>query len=233
MTREQLDRDMHHLQDEVLFLGSMVEQAVLDSIDALRQRNIEAARKIYLGDNDINQKRYAIESATMAIIATQQPMAHDLRFTAAVLEIITELERIGDYAKGIANITRRLENVDIPIPMREINQMCDQGISMLHRALSAFVDEDVVLARAIPLEDDIADDLYNKIYRKLIADMIAEPEEIDHYSLLLWVAHNLERLADRVSNICERIVFMATGELKELASNDAKEWEELGLDAVN
>ncbi len=220
MTRETLDRQIHHIQDEVLLLGSMVEQAMLKSVDALKRRDLKASRTLYEEDALINEKRFAIENAILILIATQQPMARDLRSLAAMLEVITELERMGDYAKGIGKVNIRLGDHTIPIPYREIDLMADLAVSMLHRSLSAFINEDAGQASAIPLEDDKVDDLYNHVTRGLVNAMIANPENIDAANLLIWVAHNLERMADRVTNICERTVFIATGELLELESND-------------
>jgi len=220
MPRETLDREIHHLQDEVLLLGSMVEQAMSASVEALRKRDLESSRRIYRDDRLINEKRFAIENAILVLIATQQPMAHDLRFLAAILEVITELERMGDYAKGIAKINSLLGDDANLSTIRDISRMSEISVSMLHRALGAFVAEDDMLARAIPVEDDLVDDLYNQIYRSLVSSMIADPATIDHANYLLWAAHNLERMADRVTNICERTVFIATGELMELSSSD-------------
>jgi phosphate transport system protein len=225
MPRETLDRQIHQLQDEILLLGSMVEQANLGAMDALKRRDARTARRVLGEDTKINDKRYAIENAIVIAMATQQPMAHDLRTLAAFLEISTELERMGDYAKGIAKVVLRLGDVDIPIPMRELEQMVELGVGMLHRALSAFINEDSGVASQIPLEDDQVDELYNRVHRIVVNSMIANPEIIDHANLLLWVAHNLERLADRVTNICERTVFVTTGELLEFESDDNEEAE--------
>jgi phosphate transport system protein len=226
MPRATLDREINHLQDEVLLLGSMVGQAVHDSVDCLRRRDKATARVIYNGDRYINEKRFAIENAILVLIATQQPMAHDLRFLTSILEVNTELERIGDYAKGIAKVNILMPDEDEVLPIRELSRMADIGTSMLHRALSAFVNEDSDLARTIPAEDDEVDDLYNQVYRILISSMIADPTTIDHASYILWVAHNLERTADRVTNICERTVFIATGEMMEMSSSDDEERED-------
>ncbi|MCA1954491.1 MAG: phosphate signaling complex protein PhoU [Anaerolinea sp.] len=220
MTRQTLERQIHHIQDEVLLLGSMIEQAMLKAVSSLKCRDIAEARRIYHADQLINEKRYAIENAILILIATQQPMAHDLRILAAMLEVITELERMGDYAKGIARVTIRLENIEIPIPTQEFDRMAELSVSMLHRALSAFVTENPNLAAAIPAEDDEVDELYNRVYLNVVNAMIANPQIIDHANLLLWVAHNLERMADRVTNICERTVFIATGEVLEIDQSD-------------
>jgi phosphate transport system protein len=225
MPRQTLDREIHHLQDEVLLLGSMVEQAMLNAVDALKRRDLDAARRIYSDDELINEKRYAIENRVLILFATQQPIAHDLRLLAAILEVITELERMGDYAKGIAKINLLIGSDDTPLPGREISRMADLAVGMLHRALSAFINEDVSMAYRIPQEDDLVDDLYNQIYRKMVAAMIANPEIIDHANYMMWVVHNVERMADRVTNICERTIFIATGELLEI-SPSYDEWEE-------
>jgi phosphate transport system protein len=177
----------------------MVEQAMLSAIDSLRQRDSEAAARIYESDQQINDKRFAIENAILILIATQQPMAHDLRLLAAILEIITELERMGDYAKGIAKVTIRLKDAEIDIPNRDLERMANLAVGMLHRALGAFVNEDPNEASAIPAEDDAVDNLYNQIYHGLVESMIANPATIDQANLLMWVTHNLERMADRVT----------------------------------
>ena len=225
MPRETLDRQIHHLQEEVLLLGSMDERAMLDAVDALKRRDLATARRIYSEDHLINEKRYAIENAILILIATQQPMARDLRLMAAILEVITELERMGDYAKGIAKVTMRLGNSQISLGMREFTTMTDLAVSMLHRALGAFVAENPQEAYEIPKDDDQVDNLYNEVYRTLVSAMIADPKIIDEANLLMWVAHNIERLADRVTNICERTVFIATGELMEMDTDDEEETE--------
>jgi len=225
MPRETLDHQIHQLQDEILLIGSMVEQAMIDSIDALRRRDINDSKKVYHTDYLINEKRFAIENGILILIATQQPIAHDLRLLTAMLEVTTELERMGDYAKGIAKINIKLAGSDINLPMVEIDRMAELGISMLHRSLTAFIDENPNQASLIPLEDDEVDSLYVQIYNKVVKDMIANPQEIDSSNLILWIAHNLERMADRVTNICERTVFIATGELLELDSTDDEDSE--------
>lgn len=220
MSRFTLDQEIRLVQDEMLLLGSLAEQAILNSVDALRRQDVAAARTIALEDKKINDKHFAIENHILIIFATQSPLARDLRLLAAMMEIITELERIGDYAKGIARVAIRLADEDIPVPIQEISTMADKATSMLHRALGAFISEDVTAAYAIPKEDDEVDDLYLTVYRKIVQNMIKHPESIDHTNQILWVIHNLERTADRVTNICERIVFIVSGELLELDSSD-------------
>jgi len=223
MTRVTFERELRQLQDELMNLGNMVGQAVMGSVDALKNRNLEASRQIYLADNLINEKRYQIEHECLTIIATQQPMARDLRLLAAILEIITELERIGDYAKGICKINYLLGSQPLVKPLIDIPRMAEIGLDMLHRALVAFVALDSETARSIPQEDELVDNLYNTVYAGLLEIMITDPTKIDWANYLVWVAHNLERLADRVTNICERTVFVVTGEMLEFDQSDLKQ----------
>ncbi len=216
MIRKAFEQELQELKDEILVLGSMVEQAVLASIEALKKRDLEAARRIFDGDQEINQKRFEIENRCMIAIATQQPMARDLRLLASILEITTELERMGDYAKGIATINIRMGDQPLLKPLIDLPRMAEKACDMLHRALIAFVNEDAEVARSIPPEDDEVDNLYLQIYRELITFILQDPKNIERANMLLWAAHNIERMADRVTNICERTIFVATGEMKEL-----------------
>ena len=226
MVRKTFETEIQQVKDNVLILGSMVEQALLDSVDALKRRDIKAAEKIFTEDKEINRKRFEIENQLMVLIATQQPMARDLRILASTLEVISELERMGDYAKGIANINIRMGDIPLLKPLIDVPRMANKGVDMLHRALTAFVNEDVETAKALPVEDDEVDALYNQIYRELMTFVIADPKTIERANWLLWVAHNLERFADRVTNICERTIFIATGELYEIKSSDDEFWRQ-------
>jgi phosphate transport system protein len=225
MIRKTFEHEIQHVKDEVLLLGSMVEHAIIGSVEALKKRDIKAAEKIIAEDREINKKRFAIENQLMILIATQQPMAHDLRLLASTMEIISELERMGDYAKGIANINVRMGEEKLLKPLIDIPRMAQKGADMLHRALTAFVNEDVEAAKAIPLEDDEVDALYNQIYRELMMFIIQDPKSIERANWLLWVGHNLERVADRVTNICERTIFIATGEMGEIKATDDEFWK--------
>ena len=208
--RETFDRALQKLLDQVLVLGSMVEQAVQSALTALKQRDINTSRQIYAADLRVNEKRYQIETETIALIATQQPMARDVRFL-----------RIVYYAKGISKIKLLIDDETIaPDILADLQRMADLGLGMLRRSLDAFVAQDAATARQIPLEDDQVDHLYNKIYRSLMDEMACTPASIDRANHLMWAAHNLERMADRVTNICERIVYVATGEMKELDTSD-------------
>lgn len=224
MTREALDQKIKDIENEILLLCSMVEKATLRSIDALKKRDVITAEKIYIEDAEINEKRFAIENAILILIATQQPMARDLRLLAAMLEVAGELERMGDYAKGIAKVTKNLGDSPIAVPEKEIDQMGALAVGMLHKAITAFVEEDYKKAAVLPDEDDAVDALYKIIYLDIIKKIGQNPSEVDQVILLVWVAHNLERLADRVVNICERTVFIATGELLELDSDEGEDY---------
>jgi len=225
MIRKTFENELQQVKDEILVLGSMVEQAILGSVAALKKRDIPAAEKILAADKEINKKRFEIENQLMILIATQQPMAHDLRLLASSMEIISELERMGDYAKGIANINIRMGDEPLLKPLIDIPRMAQKDVDMLHRALTAFIDEDLATANAIPVEDDEVDALYNQVYRELMTYVISDPKTIERANWLLWVAHNLERVADRVTNICERTVFIATGDMSEIKNSDDEFWK--------
>jgi phosphate transport system protein len=220
MPRETLDREIRQLQDDILILGSLVEKNIVDAMIGLKTRNTKLSREVFQADQKVNQKRFNIESNTLLVIATQQPMAHDLRLLAAILEIAGELERIGDYAKGNAKINTLLEDTLLQAPILELEAMSDLAVSMLHRSITAFIKEDEKAAREIPEEDDKVDKMYERINRQLVELMIQNPSFIDHANYYMWAAHNLERTADRVSNICERTIFVVTGELLEVSTND-------------
>ena len=225
MLRKTFENEIQQLKEDVLQLGSMVEQAILDSVEALKKRDVKASEKVFQEDQQINQKRFDIENKLMVLIATQQPMARDLRLLASTMEIISELERMGDYAKGIANINIRMGDAPLLKPLIDVPRMAQIGADMLRRALIAFVNEDVEMAKSIPIQDDEVDALYNQVYHELMMFTIQDPKSIERANWLLWVAHNLERVADRVTNICERTVFIVTGEMKEIKSTDDEFWK--------
>ena len=227
MPREAFERELQRLEDEVLVLSSLVEEAITRSVKVLKGRDLVGAHRVIDNDLAINKKRFDIEADCMVAIATQQPMASDLRILAAMLHIITELERIGDYAKGVARISLMIGEEPLLKPLIDIPRMALQARSMLHQSLQAFVKRDVDLARAIPGQDDEIDALYNQVYRELMTYVMSDPRHIEQVNYLLWAAHNLERSADRVTNICERVVFAVTGELVELNSDTA------GLESIN
>ena len=218
--RETLDRKIEDHFKVITDLGSIVEQAILGSVDALHHGDMELAREIYNNDQIINKKRYELEASALITVATQQPMAIDLRILASILDIAGELERIGDYAKGIARIAMRLGDQTPLQQMVHLQKMAELTADMLHRAIGAFVELDEKTALSIPKEDDQIDILYNNVYQELLDLMINDRDNIDRATFHLWVAHNLERGADRVTNICERTVFTTSGELIEFDRSD-------------
>ena len=218
--RKTLDRKIDDHLKAIIDLGGQVENAILGSVDALQHRNLDTAREIYSNDKTINKKRYEIEAQALITVATQQPMAQDLRILASILDIAGELERIGDYAKGIARIAMRLGD-QTPLPqLVQISEMAKMTADMLNRAIKAFVELDQESAQIIPREDDQIDGLYNNVYQELLELMINDRDNIDRATFHLWVAHNLERAADRVTNICERTVFTTSGKLIEFDRSD-------------
>jgi phosphate transport system protein len=220
MTRHMFDQELDRLQDEVLAMGSLVEEALVRSVETLKQRDFVGSRRLIADDQAINQQRYAIEEEAMTLIATQQPMAGDMRLLAAILEIVTELERMGDYAKGIARINLMIGEEPLIKPLIDLPAMAHTAREMLHAALVAFVQRDVESARAIPKRDEEVDGLYNQVYRELISYILEDPQLIEQANKLMWAAHNLERTADRVINLCERVIYAVTGELVELGAGD-------------
>ena len=221
--RETLDRAIDDLLAQVVNQSLMVEKSLNEAVGALKSQDIAQAKLIYDADRQINKMHFDIEESVITLIATQQPMARDLRLLTAILEVTTELERKGEYAKGIARITVRIGQKELLPPIRHILPMTEVCVDLLHRAVQAFVERDAETARSIPKEDDQVDDFFNTIYRELMDQMIANPGSVDQANHLLWVAHNLERVADRVVNVCERIVFVVTGELLEMDRTD-DEW---------
>jgi phosphate transport system protein len=202
----------------------MVEEALIESVKILERRDHKAAKLLRKADHIINTKRFEIEADTLTLIATQQPMAGDMRILAAVLEIATDLERMGDYAKGIAKVSLKIGDEPLVKPLIDIPLMAQTATRMLRQALDAFSRGDAELAHSIPDQDDKVDALYNQIYRELLTHILSDPSIIDQANNLLWVAHNLERTADRVTNICERTIYMVTGEIVEIDSKGVSEY---------
>lgn len=219
MSRKTFRQEMQEIKDDILLLSSMVEEAVMNSVLALKNNDVEFARQIHLNDIFINRKRFEIEYSIMVLIATQQPIAHDLRWLAGCLDICTELERMGDYAKGIAAINIRSGGLSLPHLLREIYSMAEKAVDMLHRAMTTFADEDLQTAQAIIQEDDVIDECYTKLYNESIHTVLSEPRNIERANYVIWAAHNLERLGDRVTNLCERVVYIVTGRRPELDSS--------------
>jgi len=220
MTRKLFEQSLVELQENILALGDMVVEALGHSVDLLQQRDLEGSRVLIENDRIVDEKRYAIEAATLTLIATQQPMAGDMRALAAALFIANELERIGDYAKGIARVNVRIGPGPLMKPLVDIPRMAAKGQEMLRRALEAFAQRDGDLARAIIPEDDTVDALYDQVYAELMTLVFEDMSKIRQANLLLMAAHHLERAADRATNICERVIYIVTGQLLDTG------WEE-------
>ncbi len=216
MTRALFEKKLREMQDDILIMSSMVEKAIQRSVESLRNRDVVQSNSVVHDDIAINAKRYEIEEKCIHTIALQQPMAADLRVLVAILFIATELERMADHAEGIARINLMLGDEPLPRPLGEIGEMAEKAGDMLRRSLTAFVDRDDQAARLICDEDDQIDTLYDASYAALIQEMIRTPADVQRITYLIWTAHNLERIADRVTNICERVIFMVTGKLEEI-----------------
>jgi len=216
MTRVEFDKHLRELKDELLEMGSMVEKAIARAVEALKKRDTEMARQIVEDDAKINRKRFDIEEKCVELIATQQPLARDLRQLVSILYMTVDLERMGDHAEGIARINIRMGDEPLLKPLIDIPRMAQLGIDMTHRALQAFIDLDVEGARAVSASDDEVDALYDQVYRELLIYMIQDPRTIQRATYLLWIAHDLERIADRATNIAERVVFTVTGKMDEI-----------------
>ena len=216
MTRRAFDRQLTQIQKDMFALASMVDRAIERSMQALLNRDMVLAREVIEEDIKLNEKRYAIEEKCLELIAMQQPLAGDLRTIVAVLHVTVDLERMGDHAEGIAKVATMIEEDDDIEPSEDISRMADIGRQMLADSLKAFEDHDAEKARITCDVDDQVDALYERVYQELIGHVIKHPEEIEHATHLTWVAHNLERIADRVTNICERVVYLVEGKIEEL-----------------
>jgi len=214
--RTAFHKRLREIQDDILAMGSMVEKAISRSIESLKNRDLDMAHQIIIDDLRINEKRFNIEEKCIQLIATQQPMASDLRTIICVLNIISELERIGDHAEGIAKIVVMIGDEPPLKPLIDLPRMAEKTKEMLRRSLNAFINRDAEVAKQISAEDDEVDSLYDQVFRELLTFMMEDPKTITRATRLIWVAHNLERSADRVTNICERVVFVVTGKMEEI-----------------
>ena len=216
MPREDLDQQLGILQQDISVLAGVVGKAVLRSVDALKRRDLEDSRQIVAEDDYIDQKRFEIEERCMDLIATQQPMARDLRTIIALLHIVVELERMGDYAEGISKISLMMGDAPTLKPLIDIPRMADKATVMLRDSIDALINRDLVKAEHVCRSDDEVDELYDQVYRELLLFMIQDPKTIERATHLLWVAHDVERIADRATNIAERVIFLVTGKLVEI-----------------
>ena len=197
-------------------LGAFVEKAIHRSVDALKRRDLQASREVILEDDYIDQKRFEIQERCVDLIATQQPMARDLRAIVALLHIVVELERMGDYAEGIGKISLAMGDAPPLKPLIDIPRMAEKATQMLRDSLDSFVNRDIVKAYQVCDADDEVDQLYDQVYRELLLFMIQDPQTIQRATYLLWVSHDLERIADRATNIAEQAIFLVTGKQVEI-----------------
>lgn len=216
MTRAAYEAQIRDLRDHVVSMASMVDKAIARSIEALQNQDVALARQVRKDDKLINAARWAGEENALLIIATQGPMAGDLRLISAALQIFTDLERMADHAAGVAKIVVETADEALLKPLVDIPRMSVVAREMLSSSITAFVDQDAALARQIAIRDDEVDDLYDQIYRELLTYMMSDPSTINRATHLLWAAHNIERIGDRVTNICERVIFTVTGEIEEM-----------------
>ena len=215
MLRIDLDRQLGQLQQEVISLAEIVDKATMRSVEALKQRDLTESQQLVQEDDYIDQKRYEIEDRCVDLIATQQPMAGDLRAIIALLHITVELERIGDYAEGIAKISLLMGDEPPLKPLIDIPRMAEKATNMLRNSMDSLVSRDTIKANQVLKDDDEVDLLYDQVYRELLVFMLQNPQTIQRATYLLWAAHDLERIADRATNIAERVIFLVTGKMVE------------------
>ena len=216
MTRVEYVHQIQELRDDVVVMSSMVDKAISRAVDALRRQDVQLAREVMSADTAINTHRWQTEQSALLIIATQAPMAGDLRTIAAVIHIVTDLERMADHAAGIAKIVVDTASEPLLKPLVDLPRMAEMARAMLADSITAFINDDATAAREIAERDDEVDALYDQVYRELLTYMMVDPATINRATHLLWAAHNLERIADRVTNVCERVVFAVTGEMEEI-----------------
>ncbi|AZR74468.1 phosphate transport system regulatory protein PhoU [Anoxybacter fermentans] len=212
MARRSFDEELNALKEEMLKMGSYVEEAIHKAVKSLAEQDVELAVEVCEKDERIDEYEVLIEEKCIRLIALQQPVAKDLRTIGMIIKIITDLERIGDNACNIARITQKIGKEPLIKPLIDIPRMADLACEMVHQSLNAFVNQDPELAREIARKDDEVDILNAQIFRELLTFMMADPSTINQSTYLLFVGRYLERIADHATNICERIIYMTTGQ---------------------
>ena len=215
MSRVDLDQQLNILEQEVGVLARDVESAITRAVDSLKRRDLAVSQQVVEEDDYIDQKRFEIEDRCVDLIATQQPMARDLRTIIAFLHIVVELERMGDYAEGIAKISLKMGDAPPLEPLIDIPRMAEKATGMLRDSMDSLISRDPIKAHHVCQADDDVDQLYDQVYRELLLFMIQDPQAIQWATYLLWVAHDLERIADRATNSAERVIFLVTGKMVE------------------
>ena len=214
--RATYDREFKEIVDDILKLGDMVDQAIANALQSLQARDQQLAHQVIEDDEKVNQLRFTVEEACLTLIATQQPTAGDLRAVVAAMNIVVDMERMGDHASGIAKTVIRMGDEPLLKPLIDIPRMAQLSRTMLRESLDAFITRDAPKAREIAGRDEEMDHLYRAIFDELVEIMALRPNSVERATYLLWCAHNLERIGDRVTNIAERVIFMTTGDMKEL-----------------
>jgi len=217
--RASFEGRLHQVVQDVVGMGDLVEKAIYRSVEALRKRDLKLAHQIIADDSKIDKERFRTEDSCIELIATRQPSAGDLRTIVAILNIITELERIGDYAEGIAKIAIMIGDEPPLKPLIDIPRMSEITIEMIHKGLQSFLTRDVEQAKRVISMDNVVDGLQDQVFSELLTKMMVDPKAINRATRLIWVSHNLERAADRATNICERVVFTVTGKMEELGAS--------------
>ena len=225
MKRTNLDKQIKQLKDDLLTLGSLVEAANISAATALMEDDQESASQVIKNDVLINTMRFVLEIGVIKVLSSQQPSPHELRILTSILDLCTELERIGDYAKGISNVQLRADGLEPKKLLKDLRYMARKACDMLHRAMLAFANADMETARSIIREDDLIDSFYEQIYYEAIDHVIEFPNDIERINYVLWVAHNLERVADRTTNVCERTIFIVTGRISELSLDQVENFD--------
>ena len=216
MVREAYHKDLHRLKEEILNMGNLVIKAIGNSVLSLKNRDMEMAQKVIDTDKEIDALDREIEDNCMRLLALQQPMARDLRLIISVLKMSIDLERMGDLSLEIAAITKMTANVPPVKPLVDLPRMSEVCQEMIKDCMNAFENKDVELARKTARRDDEIDALFDQIRRELITIMIEDPKKITGSQHLTFVARYLERIGDHITNLCESVVFMVTGERAEL-----------------
>ena len=217
-SRSILDQELAKVRDNILRLTSMVDTAIDQAMIALRGRDVVLAQNVIVGDNEINHLRYTIEEECLRILATQAPTATDLRTVVAAIHVAVELERVGDYASGIARLVERMEEEAEIDTLHKLPKMAKRARQMVQDSIQAYVDRDAEQAHALIKQDDKIDKQYNKLFRETLQEM-QDDDYIRRATFLLWAGHNLERMGDRATNIAERVIFMLTGEYVEITAD--------------
>ncbi len=227
-TRRVLDRELQQIQDDLLRMGSLIDTAIGNALRALQSRDLDLARATVAADSPVNALRFQLEQACLTIFATQQPTASDLRLVVATIILASELERMGDYAAGIARTVLRMGDEPLLKPLDDMPRMAQVDREMMRDALTAYVSRDAAAARQVAARDDEVDRLYNQIFHEILAYIVEDPTCTTRALYLLFSAHNLERIGDRVVNIAERVIFMNSGEMRELNAGTEAPVEEPG-----